>query len=532
MSFAQQAALGARMAQGWLDTYQQARTQRDMDAVKDARPEQSEGFTPADAEQLAAIANAKDAQGNPYYTLDAQPGGAYGLRSNFRLANAEGQMTTPAPVTGLMTPRRVTDFLGQRYEGDMTPAQIDNARARGYADAVSRTDPVRGLQMRQSVRAGEREEAKFAQDQAMAPLRQRTAELQVSGAERGERAGVRADEIRDLADEVAKMPLEAVEAYASKLNTNTSNIPALFVGKTDKGYEFVTTDPETGKPTGDRFKMNEAQLRQLATASVLGMKGYGAESLQMLAGVNKDMADYIDKWNRTAAAAVTSGNDARAKGADEKYKEDKLKIDQQEANDRGEYYRGMVSAANTRAERAGAGAGGGAGGKIQALLMEQAKQAAAQGLWGGKVESAYEALKRGYLRNEGRSEWGQIEFSLRKAGKSPEEIRAQKFDHWASRGMAPPEAIKALQSGVNDEGKPLTQKDFLEWEQKFPNTPLEDVFGGRMPTLPEKQGRKFAPMPSKTALPERGIPGAVSPLSPATAQRYKAAAGGLPTTQR
>lgn len=514
MSFGAQAALGARMAQGWLDTYQQARTQRDMDAVERARPEQSEGFTPADAQQLAALAGARDQQGNPYYTLDAQPGGAYGLRSNFQVQGADGQMATPAPVTGLMAPRRVTDFLGNRYEGDMTPAQVDNERARGYARAVSRTDPVRGLQMQQSARAGERQETEFEQGQKLAPIRQRTAELGLAKAEGDEVSRVRATEIRGLADEVAKMPLEAVEVYAAKLNTNTSNIPALFVGKTDKGYEFVTTDPETGKPTGDRFKMNEAQLRQLATASVLGMKGYGAESLQMLAGVNKDMADYIDKWNRTAAAAVTSGNDARAKGADEEFKDRKLKIDKQEADDRGQYYRDTVSAANTRAERAGAGAGGGRGaGATSEALLEQAKAAAAQGLWGGSVEQAFEGIKRGYLRNEGRSEWGQIEFKLRGAGKDPEEIRAQKFDYWASRGMAPPEAVRMMQSGVNDEGKPITQKDFLEWEQKFPNTPLLDVFGGREPTLVRKEDRHAGPNPPQ-ALPPRnaGVAGTLPTL--------------------
>ena len=406
----------------------------------------------------------------------------------------------------------------------MTPAQIDNARARAYADVISRTDAARGLQMRQSVRAGERAEVEFAQNQALAPLRQRTAELQVSGAERGERAGVRADEIRDLADEVAKMPLAAVEIYASKLNANNSEVPVLYIGQTDKGYEFVTTDPDTKKPTGDRFKMNEAQMRQLATAYILSTKGYGAESMQLLTSVNKDFADHIDKWNRTAAATVTSGNDARAKGADQKYKEDKLKIDQQEANDRGAYQRGLIAAANTRAERAGAGAGGGAGGKTQALLMEQAKQAAAQGLWGGKVESAYEALKRGYLRNEGRSEWDQIEFNLRKTGKDPEEIRAQKFDYWASRGMAPPEAIRTMQSGVNDEGKPLTQKDLTEWEQKFPNTPLVDVFGGREPTLMRKEDRDAGPKPPP-ALPPRNS-GLMSTLPTLPAGR------GLLTPQR
>jgi len=165
-------------------------------------------------------------------------------------------------------------------------------RSRAMADVIAERDPVRGLQMRQSIKAGERDDKRFGWEEQQQPLKQkqleqqtRTGEIQLGQAERQV-------QVQQLTDEVAKMPIEALKAYASKLNTNESNLPFLMIGETKEGYKFLTIDPKTGRPMGKEFTLNDAQLRELATASVLGLSGFGQESMAKLTSVNKDIADH------------------------------------------------------------------------------------------------------------------------------------------------------------------------------------------------------------------------------------------------
>lgn len=243
MSFARNFALGQQIGKGLVDTYQTAKQQQEFEDIQNARPEYSQGYTAQDGEQLAAIANAKDAQGNPYYSLDAKPDGTYGIRSNFQVQGANGQMVTPESV-GIQQ-RNVATFLGQRYDADqLTPERLEGLRARALAGAVSRTDPIRGLGLMQSIKAGERDDLRFDWEKQSQPLKQRAAELQVAGAERTERQGVRDDDWRTALGEQYsawdKMTPEEQRSYVSQ-NLNYS--------LEGQGRGFLTL--HAGAPTKD-----------------------------------------------------------------------------------------------------------------------------------------------------------------------------------------------------------------------------------------------------------------------------------------
>jgi hypothetical protein len=114
--------------------------------------------------------------------------------------------------------------------------------------------------------------------------------------------------IREISDATAKMPLAELEKQLPQLNTNNSQYPILYTGKSNGGYSFLTTEPD-GTP-GNAFSMNEAQVRQLASAHALGEAGYGAESLSALTAAHKDISDHITKRNDVTAKTNVSNNTA------------------------------------------------------------------------------------------------------------------------------------------------------------------------------------------------------------------------------
>jgi hypothetical protein len=123
--------------------------------------------------------------------------------------------------------------------------------------------------------------------------------------------------MREITDATAKMPLAEIEKMLPQLNTNTSQYPMLYTGKGKGGYSFLSTESD-GSP-GKSFTMNEAQLRQLASAHALGNAGFGAESMAALNAAHKDIGDHVTKWNDATVKAATSSNTAtHYAGADER----------------------------------------------------------------------------------------------------------------------------------------------------------------------------------------------------------------------
>jgi len=311
MSFARNFAAGQEIAQRGIDTYRDAKQRRALGRVADAKPEESQGYTAQDGEHLSAIANAKDADGNPYYSVEPGANGGYGVRSNFQVQGDDGSMGTPGMAP--MGPRTVTDFLGQRTEGSLSAGGIDAARGRAYADVISSTDPVKGLQMRRDAATMERENARFQAEEEMRPLQRRAAELQVSGGERNERVGVRSDLLTTIDDQIAQMPDDALKVYASQVNTNNTDLPMLFIGKTKDGFQFLSRDPKTGEPGTKPMTYSAAQMRDLARVSIYASAGFGKESQTLLKETSKELYDMLYKDAQLTETSVRSGNDALGK---------------------------------------------------------------------------------------------------------------------------------------------------------------------------------------------------------------------------
>ena len=114
-----------------------------------------------------------------------------------------------------------------------------------------------------------------------------------------------AQEIRDAAGSVS---VDEIHSLLPKLNTNDSTMPFLYAGKGKGGYTFLSLDAK-GNP-GDKFKLNEAQVRQLYAAHKLGEAGLGDESMAVLASTHKDIADLITKHNATLQQMATTNNAA------------------------------------------------------------------------------------------------------------------------------------------------------------------------------------------------------------------------------
>lgn len=296
---------GSQVGRDALDTYEKSKLQRELGRVRDATPEQVEGFTAEQGEQLRLAGESGqydigfDASGN--YTVTPKVGGE----------------------TGTIARGLNTDFLGQRHAGQLSADQIATQRGLGYADVVSAVDPIRGLELRRGIKQGQRDDRRFEREEQLAPL-------QLRAAQRTDRRDERVDAVIAAQDEVSKMSDEQIEEMAYKLNTNGSGFPMLFQGKGKGGYSFLEVDLNTGK-TGREHKLNSGQLRALATAYQLGQRGFGAESMAVLQSANKDIGEYLSRWNQALSAATTSQNDAQYKGDRVGLERDRLDLDTRRA---------------------------------------------------------------------------------------------------------------------------------------------------------------------------------------------------------
>lgn len=153
-AFARGLEAGQRLAQGVMATYKQAQQEQDLSEVAQAKPQESQGFTAEQGQQLEKLA----ADGHAI-SYDESKGG-------YVATNAAGESKTVAM-------QGVTDFMGKRTAGSLSGQQQDTQRAMAMADVIGKTDPARGMQLRmqanqqahQATRDA-REEKQWAKDDA------------------------------------------------------------------------------------------------------------------------------------------------------------------------------------------------------------------------------------------------------------------------------------------------------------------------------------------------------------------------------
>lgn len=315
MSLARNFAAGQQIAQNAMDTFRDARQRRDLGRIADARPEEFDGFTQADGDQLRAMSQAINPEtGQPYYDVQDNGRGGLQVRNNFSFAGQDGQMVDPGSITGLQ-PRRVTEFLGQRREGSLTPEQIDSMRSRAMADVISRADPVTGLRMRREANAEDREGERFGWDRQRQPLTQRAAELQVDGAERAGRAGQRVESVQEIVDNSLRIPQEQIGPQLMQyLNTNQSDLPLIVLSTNKDGLQVAERNPMTGEIMPP-FNIPYSVGQKLVAGMALQQAGKGAEAIQLLSNVDERVTDLISRYNGQALDVARFNNDAAFRGA-------------------------------------------------------------------------------------------------------------------------------------------------------------------------------------------------------------------------
>jgi len=363
MSFAQRFALGQQIAQSAIDAFEKGRKKKEINAIQDATANPQEGlaFTTEDEAGLSALANAKDPMtGKAYYTLKTNQDGSRGVVPNFDSQNdVTGQALPAGGLVETLRPRsNVVEFLGKRYgANELDDQMMDRLRNRAMADVITKYDPDKGFGLRMQLNAEDR--AQKAEGRAAdthqwnvddRPVRQQLLRQQVDKGAYDERQWSRNEKVQSIRDDVAKMSEEQLQLYAQKLNTNGSDLPFLYVGKNKSGYQFTTIDPSTGEVLGKQHSLSAADLRQMATASALGMAGFGDESMTLLRQANKDIADQIDRYNRVTSSVVSSQNSALSSGNQDTRADAQLKLSQK-ADVRAERGLQLQEEANTRANK-------------------------------------------------------------------------------------------------------------------------------------------------------------------------------------
>jgi hypothetical protein len=178
--------------------FNEGRERRRLEGIRTAAPEMSQGYTAEQGQQLEAMASAINPEtGRPYYNVQVGQGGNYSVTPDFTeaqtprtgmdtgsqygVANVELQPTGlgRAGVAAQPIPfnqQRVTDFLGRRFEGELTPDRIEAMRSRAMAEGLS--DP----RQRQAALA---EATRAEREAEEAPLRQEALRTQVEAGKLG-----------------------------------------------------------------------------------------------------------------------------------------------------------------------------------------------------------------------------------------------------------------------------------------------------------------------------------------------------------
>lgn len=127
-------AAGQHMANAYAEASKKA------DIAKIAQEKESAAFTVQQGQELEALANAKDENGNPYYKLDANQDGTYSVTPNFKDETGESpQEHKPANIAA-----KGVSFLGQNFDGPLTDQQRNSARAAAMAGVYEKHGDVEG----------------------------------------------------------------------------------------------------------------------------------------------------------------------------------------------------------------------------------------------------------------------------------------------------------------------------------------------------------------------------------------------------
>lgn len=121
----------------------------ELSRVAQAKPEEMQGFTTEDADQLRAAAES----GQYDIGIKTKEDGTF-----------DSYTVTPKAdpsQTGTIAMQGVTDFLGTRTAGRMNQDQLDRARQMAMAGVLEKYDPLEGMRLRREVKTQERDDQRW-----------------------------------------------------------------------------------------------------------------------------------------------------------------------------------------------------------------------------------------------------------------------------------------------------------------------------------------------------------------------------------
>lgn len=160
-----------------------------------SKEQETKSFTVQQGQELEAISNAKDQNGNPYYKLDANSDGTYTVTPNFKDETGDAPKDyTPAQIAA----KGVT-YLGKNYDAPLDENQKSAAKTAAMAGIYENYGDIEGAARVRSL---------AKQDRA--------ADLSIKAAESQDRQTKRAEEMQGKADAVN----QDVAAYTEKFAKN------------------------------------------------------------------------------------------------------------------------------------------------------------------------------------------------------------------------------------------------------------------------------------------------------------------------
>lgn len=158
MSFGAQFLAGQKFAQGLIDTYRDAQQRRELDEISKAQPVNAD-FLSDDASAKVQAAAADPSQQIGYDT---------GIKAYMATPKLGENEMGPAQPKQIATAAPMTELLGKRTPGTMTPDQVSNAKFKAMADVIAKGDPIQGMRLQREAKQGERDDKRWEREDATA----------------------------------------------------------------------------------------------------------------------------------------------------------------------------------------------------------------------------------------------------------------------------------------------------------------------------------------------------------------------------
>jgi len=257
------------------EAFNKGRQQQAYEEIQAQKPEELQGYTTDDAAQLEAAARTGLYDIIPQYAeptpqqrdpnrmnpvefernMTQDPRGVFtGYKVVPKAQMFQGQ-PVEQPEAGLVAPSRVTDFLGQRYAGELPENRQVGLRSRALAEAT--TDPVERQRLLADAIKQEREAVLAAREDELYPLKLKGAQLDVRAKEQGiedtdlsleqkkrqekERLNMASyqEAVNALPEEQQNDP-RALMALATKFKLTTKQQDQLIADKTNRSTNEIT----------------------------------------------------------------------------------------------------------------------------------------------------------------------------------------------------------------------------------------------------------------------------------------------------